>query len=228
MTALLAARSVTAGYHAQPVLHELDLRVDEGEVVALIGPNASGKSTAIRVLSGSLAPQAGTVEWFGRAARASRRRRARRALALVSDEPLLFPTMSARQNLRVGRTDPAAAVALFPELGELLDRRSGQLTAAQQRLLTLARALGRRPRALLADELSAGVGPAAAERMLAGVRAAADRGVGVLLVEQQVRSALKIADRVYVLRRGRIEFAGTADEARRTVADIEAAYLAAG
>jgi branched-chain amino acid transport system ATP-binding protein len=119
----------------------------------------------------------------------------------------------------------ADVTALFPELGPILNRRAGLLSGGEQQMLTLARALARRPRLLLADELSLGLAPLIVQRLLSAVRTAADDGLGVLLVEQQVHRALDVADRVVVLRHGSVEFAGTSDEAHSKIDLIQAAYL---
>jgi branched-chain amino acid transport system ATP-binding protein len=133
--------------------------------------------------------------------------------------------LSVRDNLRLGRGDMDVALAMFPELVPLLGRIAGKLSGGEQQMLTLARALSRRPRLLLADELSLGLAPLVVPRLLEAVRRAADEdGLGVLLVEQHVRQALRYADRVIVLRRGAVALTGPADQ----VADrIEDAYLTA-
>jgi branched-chain amino acid transport system ATP-binding protein len=124
---------------------------------------------------------------------------------------------------------PAAACEYFPALEEIMGRRAGLCSGGEQQMLSLARALGREPKVLLADELSLGLAPIIVDRLLKAVRAAADeRGVGVLLVEQHVRQALRIADRVYVMERGRIVLSGTSDEVSGQLDRIESAYLAGG
>src|SRR4029079_12815653 len=121
----------------------------------------------------------------------------------------------------------AVAFEYFPALERIMSRRAGLCSGGEQQMLSLARALGRNPKVLLADELSLGLAPIIVTNLLAAVRAAADeRGVGVLLVEQHVGQALKIADRVYVMERGRIVLSGTADEVAHQTDKIEAAYLA--
>ena len=223
---VLEARGLTAGYGAQPVVHDVDLVVHPGEVVALLGRNGAGKTTTLLALSGELPLLAGTVFLDGRPTKAPLHRRARRGLAFVTEERSVFKELSASDNLRVGDCDPQAALELFPELERRLTVRGGLLSGGEQQMLTLARALGRRPRLLLADELSLGLAPLVVHRLLNAVRTAAlERGTGVLLVEQHVRKALRFVDRGYVMQRGRIQLAGTAEELRGRLSEIEESYL---
>lgn len=222
--ALLRASGLVAGYGDLAVVHGIDLHVDPGEIVALLGPNGAGKSTTLLTLAGDLPPLGGRIDWLGTEARFGLHRRAREGLGFVSEERSVFMSMSVRDNLLLGSGGVEPAVALFPELGALLGRRAGLLSGGEQQMLTLARALAREPRALLADELSLGLGPMVVDRLLAAIQdAVARRGIGVLLVEQQARRALQIADRWYLMRRGTVVASGTAADG---VAGIEAAYLA--
>ncbi|MGI5192821.1 ABC transporter ATP-binding protein [Streptomyces sp. CA-288835] len=223
--ALIATRALSAGYGTQPVVRDLDIEVRPGEVVALLGPNGAGKTTTLRVLAGDLAPMSGEVRWLGGAGRAPLHRRARQGLAYVG-ERAVFTRLDVAENLRVGRVEAARALELFPELEKRLKTGAGMISGGEQQMLSLARALCRSPRLLLADELSLGLAPLVVERLLRAVREAADRGLGALLVEQHVRKVLDIADRVYVLRRGRIEMAGTPQELRENLDAVESSYLA--
>jgi len=225
MTVLVEAEGLEAGYGSVVVVRDLDLHVSAGEVVALLGPNGAGKSTTLLTLSGDLPPLGGTVRWNGETTKAPLHARARRGLGLVTEERSVFMRLTARENLRVGCTDLGPALELFPELRERLDVRAGLLSGGEQQMLTLARALARRPSLLLADELSLGLAPLVVKRLLGAVRKAADEGVGVLLVEQHVSKVLEIADRVCVLRRGRVQLAGTAAELRGRLTEIETSYL---
>lgn len=222
---LIATRGLSAGYGTQPVVRDLDIEVRPGEVVALLGPNGAGKTTTLRVLAGDLAPMSGEVRWLGGAGRAPLHRRARQGLAYVG-ERAVFTRLDVAENLRVGRVEAAHALELFPELEKRLRTGAGMLSGGEQQMLSLARALCRSPRLLLADELSLGLAPLVVERLLRAVREAADRGLGALLVEQHVRKVLDIADRVYVLRRGRIEMTGTPRELRENLDAVESSYLA--
>lgn len=227
MTALLAVQGLSAGYHRHPVVEGLDLEVSRGEVVALLGPNGAGKTTTILALAGELAPLAGTVSVDGEATRAALHKRARGGLSLVTEQRAVFMGLSVRENLRVARCDHES-LALFPELEPLLDRRAGLLSGGEQQMLALTLALGRQPRLLLIDELSLGLAPLIVERLLKAVRQAADSGIGVLLVEQSLGRALSVADRVYLMRRGKIVLNGRADEVADDIHALEASYLEAG
>ncbi|MBW8800291.1 MAG: ABC transporter ATP-binding protein [Streptomyces sp.] len=222
---LAEARALTAGYGSRPVVRDLDLEVRPGEVVALLGANGAGKTTTLRALSGDLAPMGGEVRWLGEPGRAPLHRRAREGLAFVG-ERAVFTRLDTAENLRVGRVTTEQALALFPELGKRLKTGAGMLSGGEQQMLSLARALGRAPRLLLADELSLGLAPLVVDRLLRAVREAADRGLGALLVEQHVHKVLGIADRVYVLHRGRVTLTGTPKDLRADLDAIESSYLA--
>jgi branched-chain amino acid transport system ATP-binding protein len=226
-TPLLEARNVSAGYGTVEIVRDLRLEVCAGEVVALLGANGAGKTTTLLTLAGELDPLGGEVLLNGTSATAPLYKRARKGMAFVTEERSIFPNLTTRQNLGVGRADPAKVAELFPELTPLMSRRAGLLSGGEQQMLTLGRALAREPQLLLADELSLGLAPKTVTRLLRAVRAAADAGVGALLVEQYVHRVLAIADRVYLLHQGRIKFSGTGAEARANIHEIQAAYLTA-
>jgi branched-chain amino acid transport system ATP-binding protein len=210
---LLAARGLAAGYDGHPVVRDLDLIVQRGQIAALLGPNGAGKTTTLLALAGWLRPLAGELRIDGRPAPVPLHRRARDGMSLVTEERSIFTTLTVAENLRVGRCREPAALALFPELEPLLGRRAGLLSGGEQRMLALARALGRSPRLVLADELSLGLAPRLVARLLDALRDAADqRGTGVLIVEQHARQALRVADHAYVLERGGVVASGSADE----------------
>jgi len=227
MTAALEVTGLTAGYGAQAVIHELDIVVQPGEVVALLGPNGAGKTTTLLALSGELPVMKGDVKIHGKATTAPLHRRARNGLGYVTEERSIFKGLSTTDNLRAANVPVEDALALFPELEPRLGVRAGLLSGGEQQMLTLARALSRKPTLLLADELSLGLAPLIVKRLLEAVRTAADeRGTGVLLVEQHVRKALHYTDRGYVIRRGRIVLEGTSAELLARIGEIEDSYLA--
>ncbi len=222
MSAVIEVCGLDAGYGSMTVVRDVDLRVGAGEVVALLGPNGAGKTTTLLTMAGVLAPMAGEVRWEGGPTAEPLHRRARRGLSLVA-ERAVFTGLSVLDNLRLGPGDPERAFDLFPELRGLTGRRAGLLSGGEQQILSLARALAHEPRVLLVDEMSLGLAPVVVERLLAAVRDAADRGVGVLVVEQQAARALAVADRAYLMRRGRIEWEGPAGTLR--VDEVRRSYL---
>jgi branched-chain amino acid transport system ATP-binding protein len=225
-TPLLEARHLSCGYGAVEIVRDLMLEVRSGEVVALLGANGAGKTTTLLTLAGELNPLGGEVLFSGNKSSAPLYKRARAGMAFVTEERSIFPGLTTRQNLGVGRADATKVASLFPELTPLMSRRAGLLSGGEQQMLTLGRALARQPDLLLADELSLGLAPKTVTRLLRAVRAAADGGIGALLVEQYVHRVLEIADRVYLLHRGQIEFSGNGAEARASINEIQATYLA--
>jgi branched-chain amino acid transport system ATP-binding protein len=223
---LLECRGLAAGYGALAVVRDVDLQVERGEVVALIGPNGAGKTTTLLTLAGELPVIAGDVVFRGAVTKAPLFRRARQGMGFVTEERSVFMQLSTEENLRVAGVAKADAVALFPELEPLMGRTAGLLSGGEQQMLTLARAVARDPSLLLVDELSLGLAPVIVKRLLQTVRqVATERSTGILLVEQHVRQALHIADRVYVMQRGRIVMSGTGEEVHGRIDEIEATYL---
>ncbi len=225
MKPLLKVEGLVAGYGKVSVVRDVDLEVGEGEVVALLGPNGAGKTTTILTMAGELPPLEGTVRCLDLDGNPPLYERARAGLALVTDERAVLMRMTVAENLRVFHTTADAVVDLFPELSPHLDRRVGLLSGGQQQMLALGLALSRRPAVILADELSLGLAPMVVDRLFSVLRAAADGGAGVVLVEQHVHKALTIADRVFVMDRGRIAISGTAADLRARVDEIQSSYL---
>ncbi len=223
---LIEARGLSAGYGKMAVVRDLDLRVDAGEVVALIGANGAGKTTTLLTLAGELPPLEGEVHFLGAATRSPMHARCRNGLGYVTEERSVIMDMSVADNLKLADVPLDVAFGYFTSLEPCAGRRAGLCSGGEQQMLSLARALGRNPKVLLADELSLGLAPLIVANLLAAVRAAADeRGVGVLLVEQHVRKALAVADRVYLMERGRVVLSGTSAEVAGQLDRIEAAYL---
>lgn len=222
----LTARGLSAGYHGIPVVHDLDLEVRAGELVALFGPNGAGKTTTLLALAGEVKVLAGDVEYSGSPQVEPLHVRARRGLGLLTEDRAVFMSLSVRDNLRLGRGTVEDALGFFPELEPHLGRRTGLLSGGQQQMLALARILAGRPSVILADELSLGLAPLVVARLLAALRQAAGAGAAVLLVEQHVRVALAEVDRAYVLTRGRIALSATATELRSAPESVTELYFA--
>lgn len=224
--ALIEAVGLSSGYGRMAVVHDVDLHVGAGEVVALLGANGAGKTTTLLTLAGELKPMDGEVRFLGEATTSPMHARCRNGLGYLTEERSVIMEMSVADNLKLARVEPEVAFGYFPQLERMMDRRAGLCSGGEQQMLSLARTLGRGPKALLADELSLGLAPMVVTSLLRTVRNAADHdGVGVLLVEQHVGQALKIADRVYVMERGRIVLSGTTEEVAGQIDRLEAAYL---
>jgi branched-chain amino acid transport system ATP-binding protein len=224
-TAALEASAVSVGYGANPVVRNLDLVVHRGEVVALLGANGAGKTTTLLGLVGALRPLSGDVRMHGQPATGPLHLRARKGLAFVPEERSIIFALSVIDNLRIGRGDLDVAFEAFPELKRLRRRAAGTLSGGEQQMLTYARALSRRPTILVADELSLGLAPLIVARLGEALRSAASTGVAVLIVEQQVRTALAVSDRAYVLQTGEIILSGASDELAGRMDEIEVGYL---
>ena len=226
---LVLAR-VTAGYGPLQLIHDVDLEVAPGEVVCLLGPNGAGKSTTLLAAVGQLAATSGRVTIAGR--QVSHRhpnRTAALGAAFVPDNRGLFLQLTVAENLRLvhpWRRPLADVLELFPALAPLMKRKAGLLSGGEQQMVALAKAVLFGPAVLLIDEMSHGLAPLIAERLLGMVRQLArENGTAVLLVEQTVDMALAVSDRAYVMRRGRIVMSGPATEIANARDVLEAQYL---
>jgi branched-chain amino acid transport system ATP-binding protein len=223
---LIEARGVSAGYGKVAVVRELDLHVERGEVVALLGANGAGKSTTLLTLAGGVAPLEGEIRFLGSPTRSPMHARCRNGLGYLPEERSVIMGMSVTDNLRLADVSEETAIGYFPTLEPLMRRRAGLCSGGEQQMLAVARALGRDPKVLMADELSLGLAPLVVATLLQTLRRAArERGVGVLVVEQHVSQALAVADRVYLMERGRVVLTGSADEIGGQLERVEAAYL---
>ncbi len=226
---VLQVKGVSAGYAGVPVLHEVELAVGRGEVVALLGPNGAGKTTLLRTICRLVPLTGGSVLIQGRPPARRPETNARRGLALVPAGRGLFGSLTVRENmLLAGRSGHDEVLDLLPGLRPLLARRASLLSGGEAQQLSLARALLRKPTLLLVDEPSTGLAPTVVQDLLSTLRTLADeRGMAVLLVEQAVAQALAVADRAAVLDRGRIVLEGSADELASRPHLVESAYLGA-
>jgi branched-chain amino acid transport system ATP-binding protein len=222
---VLETANLTIGYGSVPVVRDLNIQVKNGEVVALLGANGAGKTTTLLGLAGELKPMSGSIFFRGRRLTGPLERRARMGIGCVFEERTVLMGLSTKDNLRLGKGGIARAVELMPELTPLLRRRAGLLSGGEQQMLALGRAIAAEPTLLLADELSLGLAPLIITRLMGAVRRAADRGLGVLLVEQHLDQALVVADRAYVLQRGQVVFSGSAGDVRKNLTGIREAYL---
>lgn len=232
--ALLSATGLSAGYGKLRVLEGLDVEIREREIVALVGPNGAGKSTLLRALSGLIPKTAGKVRFAGQDVSSfSTRQCGRAGLVHVIEGHRVLPSLTVEENLLLAALDqPAAerqvrldeAYTLFPEMAEKRSLKAGTLSGGQQQTLVIGQGIVRRPRLLMLDEPSAGLAPVLIDRVLEVISMLRSRGTAVLLVEQAVEKALRVADRVYVLVHGRIVLDSTAAQARQPGV-LEQAYL---
>jgi branched-chain amino acid transport system ATP-binding protein len=225
---VIEVEGLHAGYGRTPVVRDLSLTVAPGEVVALLGPNGAGKTTTLLTIAGLLPALAGSVRVLGEPVDVRHpERTARRGLGLVTEDRSLFPGLTVREHLKLAAgTDLDLATTYFPKLTALLGRKAGLLSGGEQQMLALARAIVLHPKMLLIDEMSLGLAPIVVDGLAPVVRAIADElGVGVLLVEQHVSVALRIADRALVLRHGSCVLSAPAAELRDQPDRLRAAYL---
>jgi branched-chain amino acid transport system ATP-binding protein len=219
---VLVLEGLVAGYHGLQILHELDLRVDAGEIVALVGANGAGKTTTLRAISGALRSNAGTITFDGKRADGVRTAElVRRGLVQVPEERALFGPLTVEENLRMGAwTQKGNSVSstlsevfeLFPILQERRRQAAETMSGGQQQMLAIGRALMARPKLLMLDEPSTGLSPKLTWAVLDAVKTIRDRGVAVLLVEQNAHQALRMSDRAYVLESGSCVLSGRGPE----------------
>jgi branched-chain amino acid transport system ATP-binding protein len=223
---MLELTDVHAVYGRSHVLHGVSLRAGEGEVVSLLGRNGAGKSTTLKAIVGVVEVTAGEIRFEGRSLRdVPTHRVARLGIGLVPEDRRIFADLSVLENLMVGaRADGGWTVdrifGLFPRLAGLARQRGGSLSGGEQQMLTIARTLMTGPRLLLLDEPSEGLAPVVVTALADNVAALRRQGLSILMAEQNVKFARRLADRAYIIEKGQIRFDGTmaaldADESLR-------------
>lgn len=236
MSAILEIGNLNVVRGRKPVLRDLSLRLEAGKTVALLGPNGAGKSSLVLAMAGVLPIASGTVTLDGQNLANLAPDAIRRAgVAAILEGHQVLTDLSVEENLRVagfylGQAELMAemelAYGIFPELRELRKRLAGTLSGGQQQMVAVAHALMARPTFILADELSLGLAPLIVKRLMGVLEALAKRGCGILLIEQFTHVALRLADFVYVINRGRVHFQGSPAEVKANPKVLHEAYLA--
>ena len=220
---MLEVRDLEAGYGPIRALDGVSIEIGEGETVAIIGANGAGKTTLLMAISGVVPTRRGSVTFRGQPLTGLPTHAiAKLGVGHAPEGRRIFPRLSVRENLQLGgftQTNRAAvardideACAIFPVLGERMSQMGGTLSGGEQQMLALARALVGRPKLLLLDEPSLGLAPLIVQKIFEVIGSLSKRGIAVVLVEQNARAALKLADRGYVLETGRITLSGSGKE----------------
>ncbi len=229
---MLEVRQLSAGYNGNDVVYDASFTVDTGEAVMIIGSNGAGKTTLFRAISGMLPASKGQVTFDGKdISGLPGEEIARMGLSFVPAERHLFPRMTVRENLKLGAypnspdSDTLASVLdLFPRLEERMRQHAGTMSGGEQQMLAVGRALMSKPRLLVLDEPSTGLAPLLAQNAYKALDILRQRGMTVLVAEQQVPLAMSISDRGYVLQNGHIQLQGTTEELAANPA-VRSAYL---
>ena len=229
---LLQVNSLTTGHNGVAVVHDVNLMVESGEVVALLGANGAGKTTLLHTIAGLLPTINGTVFFNDRPVTGlSTHHIVRQGLSLLPENRGIFYQLTVAENLRLYKRQGGAVKVeevfeYFPALKPLVERKAGLLSGGEQQMLSLGCRFIADPKLMLIDEMSLGLAPIIFQRMLPVLtQFAADRGVGVLLVEQHVHLALKSSSRAYVLNRGELTFSGTANALQNQRQFLESNYM---
>jgi branched-chain amino acid transport system ATP-binding protein len=233
-TRLLDVRTLVVRYGAIVAVHGVDLHVDEGEIVAVVGSNGAGKTSLLTAIAGIVPPKAGSIAMAGRSlAGVALADVVRQGIALVPEGRHIFGALTVRQNLLLGATirrdaevdaDMEQVFTNFPILGERRNQPAGQLSGGEQQQLAIARALLSRPRLLMLDEPSLGLAPTIVDNVYALLRAIRGQGVSILVVEQNAARAFAIADRAYIMSHGAFTLTGAPSHLRDHT-DFDAAYF---
>ena len=236
MSALLEIKDLELAYGQVAVCRDISLRLDRGEIVALIGANGAGKSTTLRAIAGVLPPRAGTITFSGRDVTAmTSYERSKLGIALVPEGRRVFPFLTVRENLELGGFNVRNAAtkirqrldgvfAMFPRLSERSGQNAGTLSGGEQQMLALGRAMMSEPQLLCLDEPSLGLAPIVVQDIFQKIRAINATGTSVLLVEQNARHAFETATRGYVLQTGSVIASGPCTELK-TNPRVQEAYL---
>ncbi|KAF5050017.1 High-affinity branched-chain amino acid transport ATP-binding protein LivF [anaerobic digester metagenome] len=228
---MLAIDSLDVFHGRLQVLWDLSLRVASGEIVTVIGPNGAGKTTLVETVMGINRPAQGSIQFQGEEIAGLRPNAVvARGISIVAEKRELFPRMTVRENLALGAysrdapPDFAAIFDLFPVLAERQDQLAGTMSGGEQQMLAIARALAADPRLLILDEPSLGLSPLFVSNVLESIAALNRGGLTILLLEQNVLSALEVSDRAYVLENGRVALEGPSEE---LLSDpmVQASYL---
>ncbi len=230
---ILEIKSIDTYYGLGHILHGLSLRIEEGEVVALLGRNGAGKTTTLRSVTGLTPPRAGEVRYKGRdIARLDTHRISRLGIALVPETRDIFSYLTVKENLAIARRNGSrwqmdAVLGRFPNLKERMNHKGRELSGGEQQMLAIARALLTGPDLLLLDEPSQGLAPLVVDAVMGTIRTLKQEHVSMLLVEQNTEMALQLADRVYVIDHGTVVFEGTPARLRADT-QVTATYLGVG
>jgi len=231
---MLAVDGLEAAYGLSQVLFGVALRVEAGEVVTLLGRNGMGKTTTVRSIMGIMRPKAGTIHFAGQAlAGLPAYRVARAGLGLVPEGRQIFPNLTVRENLvataanRSGNTDPwtlEKVFGLFPRLQERQDNMGNQLSGGEQQMLAVARALMTNPRLLILDEATEGLAPLIRADIYRSIEQMKAAGLSILVIDKDVKALTRVADRHYVLEKGRVVWSGSSADLAASE-DVQHKYL---
>ena len=215
---MLSVKGIHTYYGLSHILYDVSLEVSKGEIVGLLGRNGAGKSTTMRSISGLTPPRQGTITFHGKPLAGKQAYRlVRQGIAYVPDDRRVFADLSVDDNLEItyGRNaewNKDRVYEIFPALREIKDRRSGNLSGGEQQMLTIGRSLMTAPELLLLDEPTEGLAPLIVRDLEQQILRLRDAGISILLSEQNIKSAMKLIERAYVIDNGRIRFEGTVAE----------------
>ncbi|NOY56936.1 MAG: ABC transporter ATP-binding protein [Actinobacteria bacterium] len=232
---MLDVRGVVSGYGELQILWGLDLVVEEGKLTALVGSNGAGKTTLLRTIMGQITPWEGTVTFQGEdVSRMPAHAKAELGMIMVPEGRQLFSDMTVRENLEMGATPKRARArmdsnltkvfTLFPRLEERSKQSAGTMSGGEQQMLAVARGIMAEPKILMIDELSLGLAPVLTLELFHSLQQLQREGLTILLVEQNVRMALKVSEYAFVMSEGKVDFHGTSAEIEQNDA-VKQAYL---